>query len=514
MYQHPLIPLILSLILLVVLIKQAISLRKFYKKRLLLAFLFVFVTALVLVFYPEIEANPKWLKLTNLGLLGIDVVIGFVLLIFSEYSRSKEQFNQALFKTLDEAKYYVLVDKKNRIKDISTLFLNDLGVTKEEVLKKNIFNVIELKYQIYSYNDQEAKIEDLKIYFNKNNIDKVSSQMDLGIHDDKGEISAYYFSVTPLYVFNKFKGRLFVGDKKSKENLVGMEKDLEESLNELELIKSRFVTILNNTEEGIFFLNITDSSLWLNDIIVKQLNLNSNSLTIEEFRNNIHQDDLALVKAKLSQVNNINPDYSLTYRYNIGASYVYVKEEGSRISNGKEVELCGRISLIQTSGYSKTQTDLDNVLGEPEMLAKCKSLFEQNKIFQIVFFRVESIPEINEKCGRSIGSMALSEYVKIIKNRYVDENMIYRLSGLDFVALVTDYRKMDMLKGALNNGEKILHVGAEYGTLNVKIEVKMGISCSNEASDYKKAINNSKEAFRFCSNPKYSASFAYYKDTL
>lgn len=514
MYQHPIIPLIFSSILLVVLVKQAIVQRRFNKRRLFLAFLFVFSTTLIFVFYPEIKDNAKLSKLVNYGLLGLDLLIGLLFIIFSEHSRSKEQFNQSLFKTLDETKYYALVDKKNKIKDISTLFLEDLELKKEDVLKKNLFDVIEQKYRIFSYNGSDASKDDLKIYFSKNNVGKISNKMDLEIHDDNALVLAYYFNVTDLFVFNKFSGRLFVGDKKSSDNLVGMEKNLAESMNELELIKSRFVTILDKTNEGIFFTNISNESIWLNDSIVQKLNLNSNSLSLEDYRKNIHPEDLALVKAKLAQVNNINPDYSCSYRYDIGSQYIYVKEEGSRISNGIEVELCGMMTVLEGSSFEKTHTELDKVYGEAELFAKMKQLFDQNKTFQIVYFRIESIPEINEKCGRSIGSIALAEYIKLIKHRYVDSDMIYRVSGLDFVALITDYRKMDMLKNALVNGEKILHVSAEYGNTDVKIEVLMGISNSTDAADYKKALLNTKDAFRFCSNPKYSANFAYYKDTL
>ena len=110
--------------------------------------------------------------------------------------------------------------------------------------------------------------------------------------------------------------------------------------------------------------------------------------------------------------------------------------------------------------------------------------------------------------------MALSEYVKLIKHRYVDSDMIYRISGLEFIAFITDYRKMDMLKNGLVNGEKILHVSAEYGSIDVNIDVSMGISYSSDANSPSMAIANSKEALRFCSNPKFSSNYVYFKDTL
>ena len=514
MYQHPLIPFILSVILLMLMIKQSFSRHRFLKHRFMIAFFLTFVCALNLVFYNEISTSESWKKIVDLIMLGIDIFIGFLMLIFFELSTSKEQFNRDLFATLDENKFYVLVDKKNRIKEISSLFLQDLETTKEDVLKKNLFDVIEMKYHILSLNGNEATKEDLKIYYNKNNKDKVSKEMNLEFYDDNGDNHAYYFVQSDIIVFNKFKGRLFVGDKKSTENLIGMEKNLEESNSELELIKSRFITILDKTKEGIFFANINNSSIWINDNLLENLSLSNNEMNLDEFRTNIHPDDLAMVKAKLAQINNVSPNYMISYRYNTGTRYAYIKEEGSRISDGENVELCGVISILDNYQFERTQTVLDNIKGEPEMLATIKQLFTQDKVFQIVHLCVESIPDINEKFGRSIGSMALSEYIKLIKHRYVDGDMIYRISGLEFVAFITDYRKMDMLKNGLVNGEKILHVSAEYGSIDVKIDVSMGISYSTDANNPQMALANSKEALRFCSNPKFSSNYVYFKDTL
>ena len=150
MYQHPLIPLVLSIILLMFMIKQSFARHKFLKNRFILSFIIVFVCALLFVFYPEISTSNSWKTTVDWIMLGIDVFIGLLLLIFTELSASKEQFNRDLFATLDETKFYVLVDKKNRVKEISTLFLADLEVEKDKVLRKNIFDVIEIKYRIFS----------------------------------------------------------------------------------------------------------------------------------------------------------------------------------------------------------------------------------------------------------------------------------------------------------------------------------------------------------------------------
>ena len=212
-----------------------------------------------------------------------------------------------------------------------------------------------------------------------------------------------------------------MGEKKSEENLIGMEKDLAETSLELDLIKNRFVTILEKTSEGIFFNNLSQGYIWCNDILVKKLSLSGNSLKQDEFYKLIHPDDLALFKDKM---NSLPSDYSLSYRFNTGSSYTYVKEEGHKLVCGKTIELCGIMTVIDNYRFAKTDTILDTILGEPEMLARIQSLENTDKIFEVVYFKVASIPQINEQCGRAIGNTILAQYVSFIKQNFVNDNTL------------------------------------------------------------------------------------------
>lgn len=168
--------------------------------------------------------------------------------------------------------------------------------------------------------------------------------------------------------------------------------------------------------------------------------------------------------------------------------------------------------LLDNYRFERTQTELDAIMGEAEMLSAINQLYKHEKTFEVVHIRMANIPQINEQYGRSIGNMAMSEYIKIIKNNFVDANLIYRISGLDFIAVIIDYRKMEQLKNSLINNEKLLHINAEYGSMKVKIDVFMGIAYSSEAKDAKDIIIKTNDTLRFCSNPQYTASYAYYKD--
>ena len=125
---------------------------------------------------------------------------------------------------------------------------------------------------------------------------------------------------------------------------------------------------------------------------------------------------------------------------------------------------------------------------------------------------MNSIEQINEQHGRDIGNVAISEYVKLIKNRFIDSNMIYRISGLEFVGIITDYRKMELLKKDLTNNEKILNVEADYGSINIRLSANMGIIYSTDAINAKDAIKKTTEALKISQNSRYNNNYAYYKD--
>ena len=89
--------------------------------------------------------------------------------------------------------------------------------------------------------------------------------------------------------------------------------------------------------------DLSQGYIWCNDTLVKKLSLNGNSLSNSEFYNMIHPEDVTYYKEKMKNISN---DYNISYRFNTGSSYIYVKEEGRKIVVGKQIELCGVMTVI------------------------------------------------------------------------------------------------------------------------------------------------------------------------
>lgn len=509
--QNLIVAIIFCIIAIAILIKQSLIYKRFLKGRILLLALLTFLTTLIIFFYGEVDDTIK--NIFDWTLIAIEVVIGIIIFLTFDYSIFRQKYQFELTKSLDESKLYVVLDKKEKIKEMSSLLLKDLNLEFSECHGKNFFDILEAKYRIIGFNDQECYKDDIKKYYyhyeKKVNPDG-KNKIELILQDDHAKESAMHFFESLIYKGKSYKGRILIGELKNEDNLIGIEKDLASASSELEIIKNRFVTLLQKTNEGVFFNNLTDGYIWCNDTLVKKLSLNGNSLDTNSFYKQIHPDDIALYKESLSNLK--ATDYSISYRFNTGTNYIYIKEEGRKLVIGKNIELCGIMTPLDDYKFSKTDTILDNIYGEPEMLQRLDMLERGEKIFEVVYFRVDSIPEINETLGRAIGNTMLSQYVQFFKQNFVTDNQIYRISGLEFVAFVTDYRKMDMLKNNLVNGEKMLHVHADYLNQKVDAEVFMGISRSDDLPSHKDTLKNAKEALKFASNPKFSSNFAFYKD--
>ena len=146
------------------------------------------------------------------------------------------------------------------------------------------------------------------------------------------------------------------------------------------------------------------------------------------------------------------------------------------------------------------------------MRVKLKKLIAEDTVYEVAYFKVAGIPEINEKYGRAIGNMMLGHYISLIKEKFLTDNSIYRLSGLEFVAIISNYNKMQTLKSYLNQDERILHVSANYADKVIELNVYMGLALSNDTAFSKDALANAKTALRVSESAQYKSNFAYYRD--
>ena len=142
--QHPLIALIFSVATLILIIQQSITKHHFFKFKLISTALVTSLITLILLMYNEIGV-AEWLKnvtkeAVDWVLFGLDIIIVIELFSTIDFSFTALHFQEELNKTIDENKYYVVLDKKDKIKNISSLLLQDLDAHSNDMEKISLMH--------------------------------------------------------------------------------------------------------------------------------------------------------------------------------------------------------------------------------------------------------------------------------------------------------------------------------------------------------------------------------------
>lgn len=515
-YQHPIVLLVLSVFISAIVIKQSIIKHKILKNRLIFSFIFVFAMAICFVFYNDIKKNETLYQVMNYIYLGLDVLVALFFFLSVQYSLENDNFYKEIISYIEDSKVYVLVDKKERILQISNCLAKDLGVERSEVYKKRFSTVLDSNLNITMFNSLEVNNAELWNHYRgygSKAKEGVRENIEIMAENRNGEEFALHLVETPIFQMGKYRGRLWLGERLSEDNIMGMERTIVDNNKQLDAITSRFVSLLDCTKEAIFFVDLEEQSIWCNDQMVSLLHLAGNSISWEEYQSYILEEDLHFYKEKLSALTEDKPMYDISYRYNVGGSVFFVKEKGKICINKNSKEITGTIERIPDYHYARTDIpELDSIKGLDELIIAADAYEKNEKAYLIAVFNFENIPDINTQHGRGFGNMVMAEYVRTIHKNFVNDNQIYRLDGLRFAALVSDLRKMDVLKTKLSQKEIILHVNGSYGTLEFHLDVTMGLAYSKDAGTAKGVYKGAIEALKFAQKPQVNANYAYYQD--
>ena len=512
----PTITLLFCALLLVIILMQCITKKVFFKFRFILAFLVTTGVALVFVFYNQMKEsdNKFWYYFADLSLVAADIILVILLFFSIDFSFTSEVLNKELTKSIDLNRNYVLLDKKDRVKEISTNLAEELGVDKSEAYGKNFFDVIEIHNRIVGVNGEEVFSDEIKKFYAhyKRDINRKVNPFEITITvGDTAEKSVMFFTETNIFSNDRYKGRIFYGNKKNENELVGLEKDMAVQNTKLDSLKNRLSFLIGNTNEGIYFFNVTKKEMWFNDVLVKKLALDSNSLTPAEFLARLHPAD---VEIYTDLMKNPVKDYKISYRFNTGAYYLNITEVG-RKSVSSFVEIDGIITVLNDFTYAKTNTLLDKIQTEEYMRLKYQDLLkEESQIFEVAYFKLSQIPQVNDKYGRAVGNEIMANYIYRFVNNYLPEGFIYRVSGLEFVGFLTNLNRIAALREhLLENEDKVLTISIDVANEKVKTSIYLGLCFSKDDTYHKeKTLDHAKEALKVAENERYSSKYVNYKE--
>lgn len=516
MYQHPIVLLIFSILLCFVSIKKCILKHKLLSNRIFFSFLLLFFMIASCLFYDEIKTDQQALEMLNYVYICLDVFVAVFLFFNIGNTMSNDSFYHKVVESLDEENIYLLIDKKQRIKKISSNFAAILEKDVKDCYNKKLSNIFDKAIAISAINGKVSNNKKFWQYYDEyqDNVDPDSKeQISLNVKNRNGEEFMLSIIETPVFSYNKFNGILWLGEKISEENLLGMEQTILQVNNELDALGARFTSLLECSKEAIFFVNLATKSIWCNDLMKEILDLRKNSITLQEYKNFISTGDLPFYESKVSNLSEENPEYNITYRYNVNGREVFIREHAKYCKTKQGIEIVGIIERIPDVHYEKTGIiELDNIKTEDTLILDVKKLHVEEQTYLLAVFNLDNIVEINEKYTRNFGNMVIAEYIRAIHKNFTDNNMIYRIGGLKFAAIITDLRKMDLMKNKLVNGESILHVKGSYGSVGFKLDVTMGLAYNNDAATAAGVYKHANEALKLAQNEKVSGNYVYYRD--
>lgn len=521
-YALILVTLLLSLILLIVIVLECFQRNKLLKGKLSLALINVFALILCSLFYEKTIIVNDVLNTVFIVYI-IFVFAMFALMCFSivnaAYQKTSDytQFIESLNNT--NWNVYYVCDKKDRIKEISESLLLDLGLTKKDVIGRKAFDIFDQTIRFTNVNNTVITNKELREYYKTFHVTskpKEEYKREIFFQNCNGQTVVLNLIEKPLFTSGKYRGRLNIGQKMSDESLVEVERELVNKNKDLESIQYKFIAALELTDEGIFFNDLDENYLWCNDVLVKDLRLGSNTIAYMNYKDLIHQEDLSVYISTIRSLTPERPSYSLTYRIKVGDRYEFVKETGKRIYEDENSNvILGFVKKINAGSFERTNmSEVDNAKTIEEMLVDLNTLYSDRRVFQLVCINLTSLPEINNRCGRSVGNMIMNEYLKKLRNNFMsDSSEIYRASGLVFYFIITDTRKMEFFKRGLVSDPKAMNLTLNYGSMHAELNVNIGIAEANiDGANKEELINNCNAAINATLNPNYRLNYAFYKD--
>jgi len=320
----------------------------------------------------------------------------------------------------------------------------------------------------------------------------------------------------PVYALGKYKGRICVGEKKTDFDLLAVEKELNERTGELESIRHKFIATLEISNEGLFYIDLDERTIWASDQLVAMMKLPGNTLDLTDFRRLIEAEDLKKYLAMLGDLTINKKQYSTSYRVLVNGRYVWFKEKGKRLfEDQNSAIIMGTLNPMKTKHYLASNIDeLDQLKDHNDMLVSMNQLFKDNRYFELVVLRLKNMSKVNEMHGREVGNMLMAEYIKKLRTTFVSESGdIYRVSGIEFAITITDPRKMDVLANGIKTNRTFLNLTMQYGSLSVELDVFAGIAIGgSDASDEHKLYQAAIQALKIAENPQFNAHGCFYKD--
>lgn len=498
-----------ALIITAISILQSLQQEKILVTKLIFSVVYLFVSIVFAFFGEQFFAN------LNLDIpytvFTIYILLIFVWQLYVSFKNAtlKSNHYELFVKAIKNSKFnvYYIVDQKERIRDVSLGFLQEISLEKEEVIGKKLSQIINKTIRIKQIDGVESTnkmFQQWTTEYKKNVEPNQASIQDITFLNAMGENTHFHLIVQPVYVLGSYRGRVVVGEKKTDLEMMAVEKELEQSNLELDSIRHKFIAVLQLSEEGLFSIDFKTQKVWLNEFLTSLLNLGLEELEIDSFKALVHPEDLEKRQVLINRLTEENDTYEITYRIKTKDNYIWIREKGKRLFEDKENEIImGVMSEVKTKHFmsSDIQT-LDEIKTYHHIVPFLNKRKLENKYFEVLYVALYNLPQINDTYGRDVGNMFISEYVKQLKKTFVTESGdIFRMSGSTFIVVITDPRKIETFESNLHTKGPFMDVQMNYGNIQTELKVHAVIMSHQHIKDVDQALLKLRDTVRVLGTP-------------
>lgn len=517
----PISILLLAIITSVIVLLEGINKQKvpFYKT--IIAAANLIVTVVFFAIYSSIIKNDETFSQVYfyLGLFEFLLLIVFLMILFTEMTLTKRELslhNESIKNSPWNT--YLVLDRKDRIKDVSPNLLEDLAMIFDDVYNKKLFDILNRSIRITNVNNKnytnrelENKLEQLKKINKKNELLK----LEVVFLNSDGETVIVHLIDQAMFSKFGYYGRFLIGEKKTDFNLLSVEKQLKQTENSLETLQEQFIATLEVSNEGLAFSDISEQTTWISDALVEQLGFESNNINTEDLLKLMQPEDLNRYLTRVNQLTPATPNFEMKYRLFSKGVYRWYIDKSKKIFLANNSMIMTSLNQVSTKHFMASNLqNLDELGDKNDLLLKINKSIVEGKYFHLVVLRIKNLPYINELHGREIGNMAISEYlVKVEKSFTSEPNNIFRLTGSTFAFILSDQRRMSLIRKGVQGNDNYLNMTFEYGSAKLELEVFAGISIINsDGYNENELLDTALQALKVAENPKYKGHVCYYGD--
>ncbi len=414
---------------------------------------------------------------------------------------------------------FYIVDRKNRVKDISANLITKLGVHRDQALGSNLIDLITKNSRIIMFNNEEFSNSKYKrMYENYTGDTQLQNTdiIDLAFVNKREENIYLKLSERPSRTFGIYFGRAASGrmiESQSEMILEARANDLEKQLNK---IRDRFANTFKVTSDGLYYADLSNLSIWMSDSFKNQIKVSGNTITLMKYRELIHKDDLVKYDQLLGTITEKNNTYNFRYRVKVGGKYEWIREQGVIVYDRGEKSLLIANSNLIIAGINKNDdyVSVSHLPKVPDFYNDANLLMQNRKTFTALAVDMVNVGNIESAYGVDVKDFIVSDYIKKLTGLFGSgKASVYNVGPTRFVLLIEEKSKVDLLTKTLKSNDEVLNINMDYGSINITTQVKAGIvHAPKDGKTGKELLDNCIYALQIASDKGFKRNYCFYSE--